>query len=454
MNADLARALDQTRDFLTRYIVFANPEQADAAALWVGHTWTYDQFDTTPYLAVQSPEKRSGKSRLLECLRLVTRQAVPMAGASLAALFRIIDERHPTLLLDEADTIFNKRASDSTEDLRGLLNNGYRRGVPFFRVVGDGKKLHVESFDVFCPKAIASIQALPDTVQDRSVVIHLKRRARHERVERFRFRTGERESLPVREWWEATADQLVLPDTAEVPDQLDDRAADSWEPLLSLADAAGAEWPTRAHKAALLLSGVVEVEDEKIPILLLADIRAIFEEHAVERIATKVLMERLLSDDFEEHPWQEWHNGRGLKATGVGRLLAPFGIRAKQLWITGGNLRGYDLDQFTDAFDRYLPTSADTPSNRYTARTERESEHEPSGLAVQTPLAGWVGNGDEPAEPDPCEAHQCAHRYEADCTRRCETEEQLVEQVHWLRRNGWTSERGGAHVEQPAGDAA
>jgi hypothetical protein len=35
-----------------------------------------------------------------------------------------------------------------------------------------------------------------------------------------------------------------------------------------------------------------------------------------------------------------------------------------------------------------------------------------------------------------------------------ETEDELLEQVTWLRRNNWTSERGGAHVEQPAGDAA
>ena len=109
--SELADALDATAAYLRGYVVFPSPQEADAAALWVGHTWTYDQFDTTAYLAIQSPEKRSGKSRLLECLRLVAREPVPMAGASLAALFRIIDERHPTLLLDEADTIFNKRGA-------------------------------------------------------------------------------------------------------------------------------------------------------------------------------------------------------------------------------------------------------------------------------------------------------------------------------------------------------
>jgi hypothetical protein len=388
--SDLATVLDQTAAFLKRYVVFASPEQADAVALWTGHTWLYDQFDTTPYLAVQSPGKRSGKSRLLECLRLVTRQAVPMAGASLAALFRIIDERHPTLLLDEADTIFNKRASDSTEDVRGLLNNGYRRGVPFLRVVGDGKKMRVESFDVYCPKAIASIHALPDTVQDRSVVIALKRRARTESVERFRFRTAELEAVPVREWWESIAEQLTLPESADVPEQLDDRAADSWEPLLALADAAGDTWPERARRAALALSGAPEVEDDAAPIRLLAGINQVFSDKAVDRIPTSELIEGLRAD--EEAPWDDWH-GRGLKPEGLAYLLRPYGIRARQMKLAGVKVRGFDLEQFADAFSRYLPFPVNSPLTRYPAPSERESEREGTVVPGQTGVPGEKQNG-------------------------------------------------------------
>ena len=201
--SELAPALEGTEAFLRRYIVFANRHQATAVTLWVGHTWFYDRFDITPYLAIQSAERRSGKTRLLECLRLLVREPMPVAGASLAALFRVVNDRHPTLLMDEADAIFQRRNSDTAEDLRGLLNNGYRRGTPYLRVVGEGKKMRVEQFDVFCPKAVASIGQLPDTVQDRAIVVQLTRRARSETLEPFRFRTAEREALPIREWWEA-----------------------------------------------------------------------------------------------------------------------------------------------------------------------------------------------------------------------------------------------------------
>ena len=380
---EIARVLDATHAFLVRYVVFTLPEQADALALWIGHTWIYDQFDTTPYVAIQSPEKRSGKSRLMEVMAQLVRQAVPMAGASLAALFRIIDDRHPTLLLDEADTIFNKKGSDSTEDVRGLLNNGYRRGVPFFRVVGDGKKMHVESFDVFCPKAIASIRGLPDTVQDRSIVIALKRRARSEAVGRFRLRHAEREAIPIREWWEAIAAELLLPDEVDVPDELDDRAADSWEPLIALAGAAGDEWMARARHAAIVLSGAGEVEDDTLPIRLLAGIRAVFVDRAAERVPTSDLLEALRADD--EAPWDDWH-GKGLRAEGLAYLLRPYGIRSHQMKIAGVNVRGFDRDQFTDAFDRYLPSA--TLSTRYPATPERESERGGSEVASQRPVAG------------------------------------------------------------------
>jgi hypothetical protein len=408
--SDLATALDQSIAFLKRYVVFANEEQVHAAALWVAHTWTYDAFDVAPYLAIQSPEKRSGKTRFEECLSLLVREPLRSAGASLAALFRVIQEKHPTLLLDEVDTIFNKRRDPGSEDIRGLLNNGYRRGVPFLRVVGEGKRMHVEAFDVFCPKAIACIGRLPDTVQDRSIVIALKRRARSETVERFRFRTAELDALRIREWWESLAD-VSLPDRADVPEQIDDRAQDSWEPLLAIADAAGGEWPERARRAALVLSGAVEVEEEHIGILLLSDVRDIFAARNVERVAMKSLLEELHSGAYEEHPWSDWHTGRAIQATSIGRLLRPFGIRARQLWIGGANLRGYERQQFTDAFDRYLPLPVDSDSNRYTARSERASEHEASGSAVQTPSAEKKTNGGERSVPAPWDGffrHTCS----------------------------------------------
>ena len=66
-----------------------------------------------------------------------------------------------------------------------------------------------------------------------------------------------------------------------VPESLHDRAADNWELLLTIADRVGGEWPERARKAALALSGNGAAEDGSIGVTLLGDIKAIFERRAL-----------------------------------------------------------------------------------------------------------------------------------------------------------------------------
>jgi 5S rRNA maturation endonuclease (ribonuclease M5) len=68
---ELAAVLDSICEFLRRHIVFASMSQSIIIALWVAHTWILDAFDCTPYLHVSSPEKSSGKTKLLDRLELI-----------------------------------------------------------------------------------------------------------------------------------------------------------------------------------------------------------------------------------------------------------------------------------------------------------------------------------------------------------------------------------------------
>jgi Protein of unknown function (DUF3631) len=224
--------------FLRRFVVMSDA-QGDALALWTAHTHALDAADATPYLAITSPEKRSGKTRLLEVLELLTREPLPTANISDAALFRVVAAKRPTLLFDEVDVVFKVR---EREELRGLLNAGYRRGAVAHRMGGANNRT-LETFPVFCPKALAGIgNCLPDTLIDRSIPIRLQRRTRQERVERFRRRLiapeGESFRDGLADWLEPQLDYLaeLHPD---LPDELDDRAQDCWEPLLALAELAG-----------------------------------------------------------------------------------------------------------------------------------------------------------------------------------------------------------------------
>jgi hypothetical protein len=99
---------------------------------------------------------------------------------------RKIDAERPTLLLDESDAAF-KGDREYAEALRGVLNSGHRRGGKTTVCVGQGAEIGFKDFSTYCPKAIAGIGKLPDTVQSRSIPIRLKRRAPGERIERFRY---------------------------------------------------------------------------------------------------------------------------------------------------------------------------------------------------------------------------------------------------------------------------
>jgi hypothetical protein len=117
----------------------------------------------------------------------IARTAAP--APSEAVLYRKIERDHPTLLLDEVDTIWRGGGgrNDNHDGLRALLNAGNESGVRVPRCAGPRGEQLVD-FDVNCPKVLAGIGQLPETVADRSILVAMKRRTKRERVERFRRR--------------------------------------------------------------------------------------------------------------------------------------------------------------------------------------------------------------------------------------------------------------------------
>ena len=100
-----------------------------------------------------------------------------------------MDAEKPTLLLDESDAAFGGER-EYAEALRGILNTGYRRSGRTTLCVGQGTNITFRDFSTFAPKAIAGIGKLPGSVSDRAIPIELKRKTKHEPVERFRLRTA------------------------------------------------------------------------------------------------------------------------------------------------------------------------------------------------------------------------------------------------------------------------
>ena len=227
-----------------------------------------------------------------------------------AVLFRAIERDCPTLLFDELDGVFSSANKDERKEaLRALLNAGFEAKAKIPRCVGQGQNLEVKDFAVFCPKALAGIGRLPDTVRDRSIPIQLIRRSRDEEVERFRKREAEREVAAILTALEAWA---KMPNIIEqlraarpnIPEQLSDRQADICEPLLAIADMAGGDWPERTLGSLIKLC-VQTSADDSLGVKLLADVRLVFDEVKIDRLSTQDLLRALVDLDTDS-PWATW----------------------------------------------------------------------------------------------------------------------------------------------------
>jgi hypothetical protein len=347
-----AALLGELSALLRRFVVMSDA-QARVVALWTVHTYLLDAADATPYLAVTSAEKRSGKTRLLEVLELVVARPWLTGRTTAAVLPRKIDADQPTLLLDESDAAFGGD-KEYAEALRGVLNTGHRRGGKTTVCVGQGSTIGFKDFSAFSPKAVAGIGKLPDTVADRAIPIRLERRAPGERVDRFRRREVEPQAQQIRQRLAALVDVAVdhlREARPDLPDDLDDRALDGIEPLLAIAELAGGSWPVEARAACVELYGGRQLEDESTGIRLLADIQNVFSDR--DRITTADLLDAL--HELDESPWGDWF-GKPITNRALAALLKPYDIKSRNIKLAERRPKGFLREQFESAWSRYTPS--------------------------------------------------------------------------------------------------
>lgn len=348
---------DEVAATVQRFIVCPS-ETAHTVALWASMTWFMDVVQVAPLAVITAPEKRCGKSQLLFLLGRLVYRPLTASNISTAALFRTIDAWRPTMLVDEADSFMKEN-----EDMRGLLNSGHTRdGAHIIRLVGDN---HAPTkFSTWGAKALAGIGRIADTLMDRAVVLELRRKLPHEKVERLRYAEQDLFKILAGKLCRFAEDhrEAVRKARPDLPAKLNDRAQDNWEPLLAIADVAGGQWPSLARAAALKLSGTSD-SSLTIGVELLFDIQEIFDAKRVDRISTADLITALCEDD--EKPWATYNKGFQIKPRQVARKLSEYGISSNTIRIGNNTAKGFMREQFTEAFSRYLtlsPLPSVTPS--------------------------------------------------------------------------------------------
>ena len=355
---DGAELLDELGSALRKYVVL--PEgAAEAVSLWVLFSHAIDAFFVAPCLTLSSPDKRCGKTTLLCILADLTPRPLLSSNASAAVIYRAVDRFRPTLLLDESETFVN---SDN-EELRGILNSGHTRKTAYvLRCEPDS--LEPRAYSTWAPKVFALIGKLPDTVADRSVVIPMRRKAPGETVAPVEAQSISQELAPLcrrAARWVADNLEALRQARAEVPSGISsDRARDNWRPLLAVADAAGGDWPARARRAALVLSGA---EEESLSTRgeLLRDMRDLFEARGWPvALATADVLEYLHS--LESRPWPEWKHGRPMTPRALAGLLRPFKVEPRDHRLADGRKpKCYMLVELEPAFASYVPAHTPLP---------------------------------------------------------------------------------------------
>lgn len=363
---DGSKLLSEITEAIKNYVVLP-ANSAEILALWTMHTHCFNCFGHSPRAAITSPEKGCGKTTTLDVLECLVSRPLPTANATASAIFRIVEQSKPTLLIDEADTFLKEN-----DELRGILNTGHRRGGQVLRTVGEDHE--PRQFSTWSPSAIAMIGQLPDTLNDRSVVINLRRRKPDESVRPFRSDRADDLRVLARKMVRWVQEHEVALAAAD-PDmgELMNRVADNWRPLFAIADAAGTPWPKRVRDIATAADKANAEQSNSIR--LLQDIRWIFDGRpetddngntifagpVQDRISSAELVIQLAA--IEGRPWAEWgRNAKPMTQNALARQLDKFQIYPGTIrMLAGSTPKGYYREAFEEAFSVYIPPPTATP---------------------------------------------------------------------------------------------
>ena len=355
-----AKMLDSIVAFLRHYLI-CDDYQLNLLALWIVHTYCFQDFPTTAYLDIRSPESQCGKTRCLEILNILCESSWLVSGATVSTLKRRLlhqrsldelqaDSSYPAPFAILLDNCHHLLGSSERQPLLAMLTSGARQTALYAH--GDAE------YCLFGPKAFAGNGHLPRSLAEHCIPIVMRRKRPAESVSRFNPDAVSKAAADLLDWLKTVRDNATrfaakANETPPVlPPNLTARQQDCAEPLLHIADAIGGNWPQRARNA---ITAALKLAECNPQLQVLDDIRAWFHlNNNPEYLFTRDLLPLLVS--MEHRPWGSWTLKSGEK---LGQLLIPFGIFSRNLVYRENEkekkLKGYIIKDFKDAWERYLP---------------------------------------------------------------------------------------------------
>ncbi len=370
---------------IKRHVILSD-HAAAALAVWVLHTYTFELRDTVAYVAIESPEKRCGKTTLLSVLAAMAAKPLIASNITVGALFRSVHTCMPTLFIDEADTFM---AGNST--MRGIINSGNTRrtayvlrlsssklnkvGRAYSRAVSESQRSTLSSqlseisqpstnnsqlpesvdsglkkYSCWCPKVIAMIGEVPDTIADRSIVVKMARKLTSETCAPL----SELDITDIKSKCARFAldmAQFIGQSPKIRGDGLNDRAADTFDPLFVIARLAGPDWETKLRTAATALSATADIENSGTGLIL--DIIDILTENGYEKIFTRDLLPLLRDGGLKSQVLKPGN----VNEYQISKILRHYGIKPDSVRIGKEVKQGYLAADFRDALHRYVSRS-------------------------------------------------------------------------------------------------
>jgi hypothetical protein len=331
-----AEALNSAHAFLGRFAAFPSAQAHDAVTLWCAHTWAVNAFNASPRLAVLSDLPASGKSRVLELVAMLSRNATIEIDLTGPALVAMMSQRQPTVILDESDMIFGSNGGDSHRALRAVINGGYRAGATVTRRSGGQFKRET----IYGALAFGGLGVLPGPTMSRCIVVRMLPRKPEQRLQAFMPRTHKPQGESVGEAlgsWVASVKVELESAWPTLPDGIEDRRAELWECICTLGDLAGNGWAERAREACTALALEAVTEPTATPERrLLGDLRTVWGDSA--NLATAEIVRELYA--LEGSPWAKlW--GPANAPRELAALLAPYGVRPVKVRVGDRTAQGY-----------------------------------------------------------------------------------------------------------------